>query len=409
MMYFNRSTVRWAALALLASTASIAVAQTTQPQLTPASAEAFQQSLREAKPGQTVLTDLASLNEIESIPLTLTRADDSPQYVLSDRPEYFRSGDGIAMQEQVKPGTVRLYIYHVPEPSGAKKVIPAVIRNDGDAPLTLKMLRIGAPAPSGDYHKLAKQAMASYFQSPGDSGEMIQFTLQPGERRAIDEKLSSSVVTKDILVHGIYEFTIDQPATITTFQKDPDAPIDVMDKLPKLPRVLPGFNASGAGRGLFVRSNVDVVIADGGAYDTASGVKKVIVADGKSDPWLEGRDSIDTSTPVMNKGNYGVMYRMKLKVKSTDGRDVALVMSINRTDSQWCKVAGAVVKVSDGRNPGGVVPLPADSPRFRAIPEACVIQTFAMEKGEEREIELTYSPPGACCLPTPILLVPISE
>jgi hypothetical protein len=389
--------------ALIATTP--AVAQTTQPaDPLPATESVFLSTLRSATPGQTVLTQFTTLDDITAVPLTLARADDSPQFVLSDRPEYFRTGDGIAMQEAVKAGTVRLYLYHVPEPSGARKVIPAVIRNDGAAPLTLKMLRKGAPAPSGDYHKLAKQAMVDFL---GARREPESFTLQPGERCVIDEALSSSVVTKDILVHGIYEFTIDQPATITTFQKDPEAPIDVMDKLEILPRILPGFHPSGAGRGLFERSNVDVVIADGASYDTALGVKKIVVADGKTDPWLEGRDSIDTMSVVMNKGNYGVMYRMKLKLKSADGRDVALVMAINRTDSKWCNVVGAVVRVSDGKHPGGIVSLPADSPRFRKIPEACVIQTFAMDKGEEKTIELTYTPPGACCLPTPILIVPM--
>jgi hypothetical protein len=66
-----------------------------------------------------------------------------------------------------------------------------------------------------------------------------------------------------------------------------------------------------------------------------------------------------------------------------------------------------VVKVSPGTDGGGVVALPKDKPRYGQYPQAVMIQKFApLPAGKNEQIELTYSPPGASCLPTPILLVP---
>lgn len=371
--------------------------------MTAATPRAFAAALRSARPGQRVMTPFLSADGIGVLPVELRRSGESPQYLLSDKPEYFRTGDGIAMQEEVKPGVVRLYLYHVPEPTGAKKVVASVIENLSNEPMRLEMLRRGAPAPSGDYHALAKQALADYWDESWVRPAPV--VVPPRGRVLVDEALSSAVVTKDILVHGLYEFRVDRPARVTVFQKDPGAPIEVMDRLPKLPLVLPGFHPSGAGRGLFAGADVDGELAGGGVYDTARGVRQIVVADGVTDAWVTGRDSLTPGVPAVNKGNYGVMYRLKLRLKSTDGRRVALLIATDRS-GRWCEAAGATVRVREGTGPARTLLLPSDTPRFQRMPEACVIGTLAPKPGEVIEVELTYSPPGASCLPTPILLVP---
>jgi hypothetical protein len=51
--------------------------------------------------------------------------------------------------------------------------------------------------------------------------------------------------------------------------------------------------------------------------------------------------------------------------------------------------------------------LPSDRVVFGGAEEAVLIQRFPpVPKGETDVIELTYSPPGACCLPTPLIFVP---
>lgn len=370
------------------SAAGLALAQTSRP---------FNEVLASHSPGQRLLTPFNDLNAIPVLPITLTSDPDSPQFIISDKPEYFRTGDGIALQETVKPGVVRLYVYHCPLPKTKAKNIAAVIENLSDQPMKLEMLHQGAPPPSGDYHALAKAALVQYFDDAAPKPQVV--TLEPHARRYIDEKLSNTSVASDILVHGLYEFRIDQPARITTFEKEPGAPLESMDKLEKLPPLLPGSHASGAGRGLFPTSNIDGAITDGNTYDTADGVRQIIVADGKTDPWIAGHDGYDGAVSY-NKGNYGVMYRFKLKVKSSNGQKLALLLSNGRGTKGFCDVAGAVVKLS-----GQTIPLPRDVPRFAMLPEACMIGTVSPTK-EPTEVELIYTPPGASCLPLPILLVP---
>lgn len=379
-----------------------------QPAAPLAATEAeFTAQLRSAAPGDVIQTPFSDFSAIPTLQRSISVVDDAPQFLLSDKPEYFRTGDGIAMQERVEPGVVRLYLYHVPEPSGARKTITAVIENLGDGPMTLSFQRYASPKPGGDYHKIAREAMVAFLAQTPAPAEFASRTVAPGRRVVIDPAIDSATVTRDVLVHVFHEFRIDQPARVTVFQREPSADsLEILDRLPKLPRVLPGFHASGAGRGLFARSEVSVTSES--PYDPADGPKMLLLADGKTDPWIEGRDSIDPSSPIQNKGNYGVIYRVKLKYKP--GRGVAVLMSGHRPDNKWCKYTSAVVDINDGHRPGGIIALPMRTPRFANLPEAVVMQTYAGKGvGETGAIEFTYSPPGACCLPTPILLVPLDR
>jgi hypothetical protein len=379
----------------------------TQPATPVAAHDEFERSLRTARPGDLVQTPFLDTRALAPIPLSIAAAPGAPQYLLSDKPEYFRAGDGIAMQEEVRPGVVRLYLYHVPEPTGAPKTISAVIENLGPGPMRMRFLRYASPDPSGDYHKLARQAMVTYLSGANPPAELDR-TLGPGERSVIDPSIDRRAVTKDILVHVLHEFEIDQPARITVFQRDPNVnSLKVIDGLPKLPRVLPGWHASGAGRGLFLTSDFDVTTKEDRPFDTTAGAAMVLVADGKDDSWIEGRDTLDPSSPAQNKGNYGVMYRVRIPYTTPDGRGVAVLMCGHRPDNKWCRYTSAAVKVNDGVHPGGVVALPSGANRFDSLPQAAVMQVYpAVPEGQTGTIEFTYSPPGACCLPTPILLIP---
>jgi hypothetical protein len=52
--------------------------------------------------------------------------------------------------------------------------------------------------------------------------------------------------------------------------------------------------------------------------------------------------------------------------------------------------------------------LPSDRLITKKAPEAILIQVFSpAANGEEQTIHLTYSPPGASCLPTPLVFIPV--
>lgn len=359
-----------------------------------------------AQPGAVVLLP-EFLKERPNLPiLPVDIAPESgPQFLFSDKPEYFVTGNGIALQETIRPGLVRLYLYHVPTPSDARKTITAVIENVGQQALTLRFLRNACPPPGKNYHGIAKAALAGFLEA---KPTIAPRTLKPGQRALLDPKLDIATAGRDDLVHGFYEFEIDQPARVTVLQRDPESnSLEVLDTLPKLPQVLPGKEkGNGAGRGLFPICNIAVTNAPGFVLDTTNGPVQLVIADGKRDGWVRGHDSLD-GKPSVNVGNYGALYRIRLTRASSDGRGWALVMCQLPGHTAVCGKIGAVVKVSSGVWPAGVVSLPADRAVFGGAEEAVLIQRFSpLPQGANETLELIYSPPGACCLPIPLLFVP---
>ena len=350
-----------------------------------------------------------------------------PQLLFSDKPEYFRSGDGVAMREEIEPGDYRLYLYHVPTPDAGPKHVTATVENLGDAPMTLRFTDYARPPVGGDYHDIGKQGLVGLLTPglPTDAPAEIATprTVAPGQTVLLDPTLAGVAAQTDQLVHGLYEFTVDQPAVVSTLQTSPGVdPTEAVDTLPRLPQVLPGQHPSGAGRGRFPSADKLVTIA--APIDTSAGPVQLIVADGVRDPWVRGVDSMGAAgdgppeEPTQNKGNYGVVYRLRLPYASPDGRGVAVLTYNARAAGKWCDYQASAVRTfsadDDAPTPGllptadlGVVPIPADAVRYGGPPEAVLIQTYPpAAPGETNTVELLYSPPGASCLPTPIVVVP---
>lgn len=326
-----------------------------------------------------------------------------PQFIISDDPEYIRIPEAIALQESVQPGAVRLYVYNVngvKEPLKLDRKITAVIKNTGNKRMHLRMLKYSSQKPSANYFQIGKQGLADYFSSNGD--EKIR-TIEPGEAIAVDERLERNVLKFDELCHGFYEFVIDQPGQISVIQTDPGTPGPVA--LKRIKSVIPTGHKN-AGRGLFGVSNYQIRAVD--VLDTKDGVAEIIVADGVKDPWVLGVEGTSGKESTL-AGNYGVIYNMELKWKSTDGKGLALVTWNSRSaDNKWCNGMAATMVVSEGKFKEGIIKLPSDRLVTKAAPEAVLIQVFPPAKnGEEQLIKLTYSPPGASCLPTPLVFIPV--
>lgn len=327
-----------------------------------------------------------------------------PQYLISDDPEYIRVPEGIAMQEQVKPGVVRLYIYNVngvKEPHKMDRKITAVIKNTGNAPMHLRMLKYSSQKPSINYYKIGKEGLADYFASEGNS-EII--TVKPGQTIPIDQKLEENIVSYDQLVHGFYEFVTDQPGVISIIQTAPSTPGP--EALTQIEEVLPPKSHSGAGRGIFGVSNYEVKNKE--VIDTKNGPAQLILADGDIDPWVLGKESSTRQQAVL-AGNYGVMYEIELQWKSTNGKGLALVTWNSRSaDNRWCGGMATTMIVSEGKFSEGIQQLPKEELITKKAPEAILVQIFEPTgDGELQTLKLTYSPPGASCLPTPLIFIPV--
>ncbi|HLS27242.1 MAG TPA: N-acetylmuramoyl-L-alanine amidase, partial [Opitutales bacterium] len=356
-----------------------------------------------AQPGDVLPLDDRLVRELPVLDARIS-VEPGPQLVFSDAPEYFHTGDGIAMEEIVAPGPIRLYVYHVPERSAGPKTITALLENRGDQPLTIRFHRSSFPKPGGHYHKIGKTGLLDFFgKKPGPDPR----TVAPGEWIAIDPEMDATIVRDGDLVHGFYEFEIDQSARIVTLQRDPEMENSVaVEELPRLPQRFADGRGSGAGRGLFPISNFLVTRAAEAPVDTAEGPIRLVLSDGRSDSWIVGRDTI-SGEPSENRGNYGTIYRIRLKRSSSDGRSHALFMHNPFGATGPCSSLASAVEVRvPGREPE-VVPVPRETVSFKGGGQAVLLQMLPPPENEMEIVEILFSPPGASCLPNPILLLPV--
>lgn len=327
-----------------------------------------------------------------------------PQYIISDDPEYIRVPEAIALQETVDPGAVRLYVYNVngvKEPQKMPRKISAVIKNLGRENMHFRMLKYASQKPSTNYFEIGKKGLEDYFLSEVTKQVKV---LKPGEVMAIDEKLEKQLVQYDELVHGFYEFVVDQPAQISVIQFAPDESGPKV--FPRIKRLIPHSHAN-AGRGIFPIANYHIEATD--TLDTKKGSVQLIVADGQSDPWITGTIGAEKAF-AKNAGNYGVMYKTKIRWKSSDGKGLALVSWNSRSaDNQWCGGMGLTMELTGSDGKKSVMQYPKRTLITKGYPEAVLIETYWPDPNKEiQEIEFTYSPPGASCLPTPLIFVPIN-
>ena len=182
-----------------------------------------------------------------------------PQYIISDDPEYIRVPETIAIREKVNPGTIRLYLYNVngvKEPNQIETKITALIKNTGKADMHLRMLKFSSQKPSTNYFKIAKQGLYDYFNS---QPSLKIITIKPGTAIPIDAALEKNIVTYDQLVHGIYEFVIDQPGEVTVLQTNPSTTGAIANEQIK---TIASSRHMNAGRGMFGVSNYKFINKD---------------------------------------------------------------------------------------------------------------------------------------------------
>lgn len=325
-----------------------------------------------------------------------------PQFIISDDPEYIKLPEAIAAKETVQPGSVRLYVYNVnavKEPTKIPRKITAVIKNLGSATLHLRMLRYSSQKPSGNYFLIGKQGLHDYFSSQ-QSQKILE--IKPGKTAAIDEQLEKNVVQFDELAHGIYEFVIDQPAEIAVLQTSPQQSGAVAYQ--SITTIIPTSHKN-AGRGLFGTGNYQITSDE--TLNTDEPVSQLIIADGIEDPWVIGKEGVSGKEAKL-AGNYGVMYHIELNWRSTNDKGLALVTWNSRTDNKWCSgMANSILIKHDGKA-DEIISVPSNQLITKGAPEGVLVTIFKPDPSKDiQTLKFVYSPPGASCLPTPLIFVPV--
>lgn len=341
--------------------------------------------------------------QIQSLPY-LKIVLPGPQYLISDDPEYIRVPEGVALREPVQPGSVRLYMYNVngvQQPQKMERKIAAVIKNTGKQPMHIRMLKYSSQKPTTNYFFAGKQGLADFFNSQPETAAR---EIKPGASICLDPVQDKAVVKYDELVHGFYEFVIDQPGEVSIVQTDLKTPATVAAN--RVKGALDTKQYAGAGRGTYGISNYRIIVKD--TLETKNGITQILVADGEKDPWVIGKEAVTGELKSLD-GNYGIFYNIELSWKSTDGKALALMTWNPRGDNgQWCGGMANTMVVSGGKFKEGVIQLPSNQLVTTKAPEAILIQIFTPPAdGGVQKVHFTYSPPGASCLPTPLVLVPV--
>ncbi|HEX7367455.1 MAG TPA: copper amine oxidase [Pelobium sp.] len=359
------------------------------------------EKLKTAKPGEVVQLPGFIDKDFEKIPYKKVVLP-GPQFIISDDPEYIRVPEAIALKETVQPGSVRLYVYNVngvKEPQKMTRKITAVIKNIGESTLHFRMLKYASQKPSGNYFLVGKQGLHDFFAAK-ESQKIMK--VKPGQTVAIDPQLEKNKVNFDELTHGLYEFVIDQPAEIAVLQTSPEK--SGPKAYETITNIIP-FGHKNAGRGLFGVSNY--WIKSDSILSTDKPASQIVVADGIDDHWVVGKEGVSGMEAKL-AGNYGVMYNVELNWKSTGGKGLALLTWNARSDSKWCSAMANAILVKNSDSPNEIVDIPSMQLSTKGAPESVVIQIFKPDTSKEiQTLKFTYSPPGASCLPTPLIFVPI--
>src|SRR5665213_1608100 len=331
-----------------------------------------------------------------------------PQLLFSDMPEYIGQSNGITMMQDVLAGTYRLYIYHVPGSKDSAKTISAVVENLGTQPLEVRFLHAAFPPPGVDYAAMGVAGLMEFFTNSTLPRPLL---IAPHACAALDPRLDETIGADPQLIHAFFEFQVSQPARIAVLQRNTNqSSTNIFDTLPILPRQLPGRKLSGAGRGVFPTADLAVVNQPGTVLDTAEGVQRLVLADGRRDPWVKGTDGLAGNMEVTNKGSYGVVYRIRLAYTSSDGRGWALLVGAGGRRRGGETRPMAALKVSDGVWNGGWIGLAGPRPQVKERGAAALVQEFAPPAGGGTNfVEIIYSPPGGSSLPTPIFFAPFKR
>ncbi len=301
--------------------------------------------------------------------------------LLSDSPEMVTE-DGILYQDQIE-GKARLFFYHVNAANAAKKM-EVLLENNGKEAAQVTVTQHGLGGPGFVWLAVGKETLTSYLSG----GKPYQIQIPAGKSVQLSASISEIAVLPNMLIHGIYDLVADRPVNVKVMM------LPVLEnsiKFSKTAKVLaPDTHYL---RGTFDGANREVIPVE---YNPqAEGPLTITLADNKIDLYLRGVDATN-GKPVINYGNYGVLYTVSLPTKGVGrvsyyllprGGDYAGAIGIENPYTPWGPLATPLGRLHFG----------SDKSRDFAF-----LGTY--DSGEP--LSITFSPPGGSNLPVMILAIP---
>lgn len=341
---------------------------------------------------QAAVLDLAGVNPLVCPEISMSNTWTGGKLIFSDSPESPCS-QGILYQDGNLPATVganhhRVFLYHANGRREAPQKFVAILTNLGTATGTLTIQRTGTAGPSTSYLYAGKVA----FQRWLNSVPLSPVSVAAAGSVELDPTFNALNANYSELLHGIWDYSFDQPHQITICALDPaDDPVSVCPTLGILSR-------DTHQRGTFPNADKVYDTATGVVIDTTNGIQQLpIAANSANDPAAEGVDATD-ATPVTLSGNYGILYRMHLSTRATDGERLGFLL--NPRGGAW----GGALETMPGLTAGGVSLIPPGTGSVCCNTQGALAGSYS--PGAGLTVWLRFMPTGASSLPLRLVAAP---
>lgn len=341
---------------------------------------------------QASVLSLSGVNPLNCPEIAMSNTWTGGELIFSDSPEY-PDTTGILYQDGNIPATSgtnyhRAFVYHVNGNTAGPQKFAVILTNLGTAGGTLTVQRKGIAGPSTSFLYVGKVAFERWLNSTAAPPSAVP----AGSAVEVDTAFSALNVSYGALLHGIWDYSFDQPHQITICALNPaDDPVTVCPALAVLPR-------DTHQRGTFPYADKIYNTAAGVAIDTVNGIQQLpIAANSPNDPAAVGVDATDNS-PVTLGGNYGILYRMHLQTKASDGKKLGFLF--NPRGGSW---AGAV-NAERGLTPGGVFLIPPSTGSVCCNTDGALDGSY--QPGAAFTVWLQFMPTGSASLPLRFVAVP---
>lgn len=213
----------------------------------------------------------------------------------SNSPETVKA-DGILYQDRVAGGA-RIFAHHINKTSSNMRFY-ILVQNVSDEPTTLSVQHVGIAGPSTSPQQTGKMGTVRYFESFADE-KTTETYLKPNEMKIVVPELNQ-ISFKPEQVYTLYaDFNADSTVEYTVVGIDANK--DVFKALPNLPFLAKDEHI----RGTYDDADITFTVEE----SVGEKVGRLVLADSSQD--ISGSDMI-TLEDQRNKGNYGVLYRIRL-------------------------------------------------------------------------------------------------
>lgn len=281
----------------------------------------------------------------------------------------------------------RILVYHANGRKAGPLRFAALLRNNGVAPGSLTVKKNGSAGPTRAYAHAGKRAFESWLtSSPAPS-----VNVPSGAWVRVDAGFDERQAQPKELLHAIIDYSFNQAHTIIICAAPPG--VDVLRTCP----IAESLVRDNHMRGTYPFTDVEYYSAVGAAVDPSAGVQQFTIG-GRTDadPNALGVDPADGAW-IANRGNYGVLYRIRVAHRAGGANRLALVLL--PTLASW----GGVLVADAGLTPSGAHELPP-GPAVLTGNSRGVVGGFVASAGT---MQFRFMPTGGASLPTRVLLVPV--